>query len=75
MALWKIEIKQSGTINSVRIEKGMFVEIVTANSSAPPLSMMKNYEAIGQLFKAKYGVDLMKAHIIGPGRMSCTKIK
>ena len=74
MALWKIEMKQSGIINGVRIEKGMSVEMVT-NSSTPPLSVSKNYEAIAQLFKSKYGVDLMKARLVGPGRMSCTKIK
>ena len=67
-------MKQSGTINGVRIEKGMSVEMVT-NSSTPPLGQSKNYEAIGQLFKAKYGVDLMKARLVSPGRMSCTKIK
>jgi hypothetical protein len=74
MALWKIEMKQSGIINGVRIEKGMSVEMVT-NSSTPPLSVSKNYETIAQLFKSKYGVDLMKARLVGPGRMSCTKIK
>ena len=74
MALWKIEIKQSGIINCVRIEKGMFVEMVT-NTSTPPLSMSKNFDAIGQLFKDKYGIDLVKARLIGQGRMSCVKIK
>lgn len=74
MALWKIEIKQSGIINGVRIEKGMFVEMVT-NTSTPPLSMSKNFDAIGQLFKDKYGIDLVKARLIGQGRMSCVKIK
>ena len=74
MALWKIEITQTGTINGVHIEKGMFVEMVTS-STTPPMSMSKNYEAIGQLFKNKYGIDLVKARIISQGRMSCTKIK
>lgn len=74
MALWKIEIKQSGIINGVRIEKGMFVEMVT-NTTTPPLSMSKNFEEIGQLFKDKYGIDLVKARLISQGRMSCIRIK
>ena len=38
MALWKIEITQTGTINGVNIEKGMFVEMVT-NSTTPPVQV------------------------------------
>ena len=36
MALWKISVKNSGTINGVRIEKGMSVEYVT-KTGTPPL--------------------------------------
>ena len=27
MALWKISVKSSGTVNGIRLEKGMFVEM------------------------------------------------
>ena len=74
MALWKIEIKQSGIINGVRIEKGMSVEMATI-SSTPPLSVSKNYETISLLFKNKYGIDLMAARLIDPSRMTCIKIQ
>lgn len=75
MAQWKIEIKQTGTFNGVRIEKGMFVEYVT-NTTTPPLSnLSKNREAIAQLFKSKYGVDLLKANLVGSGRLSCERMK
>lgn len=75
MAQWKIEIKQSGIINNVRIEKGMFVEYVTDNTT-PPLSVLsKHKENIGRLFKSKYGIDLLKANLVSQGRMTCVRIK
>lgn len=75
MAQWKIEMKQSGTINSVRFEKGMFVEYVT-NSTTPPLqALSKNKDAIGNLFKSKYGIDVLKANLVSSSRMACTRIK
>ena len=74
MALWKIEMKQSGIVNGARIEKGMAVELATT-SSTPPLSTSQHNETIGQLFLNKYGVDVMKARLINQGRMSCTKIQ
>lgn len=74
MALWKIEMKQSGIVNGVRVEKGMFVELTTT-SSTPPLSTSSNNETIGQLFLNKYGVDVMKARLINQGRMACTRIQ
>lgn len=75
MAQWKIEMKQSGTINSVRIEKGMFVEYVTNNTTPPLTALSKNKEAIGMLFKNKYGIDVLKANLVSASRMSCTRIK
>lgn len=73
MALWKITIKQSGTINTVRIEKGMSVELAT-NSSTPPLQVITYKETIALLFKNKYGIDVLKACAVNPGRMSCERI-
>lgn len=74
MALWKIAVKNSGIINGVRIEKGMSIEYVT-KTTTPPLQLLSQHkDAINQLFKNKYGVDLAKAGIINTGRMSCEKI-
>lgn len=74
MALWKISVKNSGIINGVRIEKGMSIEYVT-KTATPPLQLLSQHkDAINQLFKNKYGVDLAKAGIINTGRMSCEKI-
>ena len=74
MALWKISVKNSGIINGVRIEKGMSIEYVT-KTTTPPLQLLSQHkDAINQLFKNKYGVDLAKAGIINTGRMSYEKI-
>ena len=74
MALRKIAVKSSGIINGVRIEKGMSIEYVT-KTTTPPLQLLSQHkDAINQLFKNKYGVDLAKAGIINTGRMSCEKI-
>ena len=74
MALWKIAVKNSGIINGVRIEKGMSIEYVT-KTTTPPLQLLSQHkDAINQLFKNKYGVDLAKAGIINTGRMSYEKI-
>lgn len=73
MALWRLTIKQSGNINTVRIEKGMSVELVT-NSTTSPLQVITYKEQIAQLFKNKYGIDVIKACAISPTRMSCERI-
>ena len=75
MSLWKISVKNSGTINGVRIEKGMSVECVTQSTSNPlQTNLTKNKPIIGRLFLNKYGVDLEKAGLINPGRLTCEKI-
>ena len=74
MALWKISVKNSGIINGVRIEKGMSIEYVTKTTTSPLQSLSQHKDAINQLLKNKYSVDLGKAGIINIGRMSCEKI-
>lgn len=56
MALFKATItRASGTINGVRIEKGMSAEVVT-NS----VQTAEGKQKIADAFKAKYGIDLKK---------------
>ena len=74
MALWKISVKNSGTINGIRIEKGMSVEYVTKTSTPPLQAISQNKGQIAQLFKNKYGVDLLKAGLVNMGRLTCEKI-
>lgn len=75
MALWKITVKTSGNVNGVRFEKGMSVECVTSSTSNPlQTNLTKNKPIIGKLFLNKYGVDLEKAGLISPSRLTCEKI-
>lgn len=75
MALWKISVKTSGTVNGIRLEKGMSVECITTSTSNPlQTNLTKNKPMIGQLFMNKYGVDLDKAGLISTGRLTCEKI-
>jgi len=74
MALWKISVKTTGTINGVRLEKGMFIEYVTNGSSNPLQVIGPNRDKIAQMFQNKYGVDLLKACAVNTGRLECVKI-
>ena len=56
--LYKITVKNSMSVNGVRLEKGMSVEVA---SQSLPLSTLQGKEQISNAFKAKYGVDLKKA--------------
>ena len=74
MALWKISVKNSGTVNGVRLEKGMSVDYVSKTSTSPLSSLSQNKEQIGRLFMNKYGIDLLKAGLVNTGRLTCAKI-
>lgn len=75
MALWRISVKNSGSVNGVRLEKGMSVECVTQSTSNPlQTNLTKNKPIIGKLFMNKYGVDLEKAGLINTSRLTCEKI-
>lgn len=74
MALWKITTKRSATINSIRIEKGMTVEIVTSSNSNP-LSTLQGREQIASAFMTKYGIDMKKACQISYSNMDTVMVK
>lgn len=63
MALWKISIKRSGTINGVRLEKGLSIELVTT-SGTNPVGNSAYREQIARLFMNNYGIDLEKGHLV-----------
>ena len=73
MPLWKISIKTPGTVTGVRLEKGMFVEMVT-NGINPLQAVSTHKLQIAQLFLNKYGIDLIKGNLVNSGRLSCEKI-
>ena len=57
--LYKVTIKNTQTVNGIRLEKGMSVEV--AAQSNPLLSTLQGKELVNNAFKAKYGVDVKKA--------------
>jgi len=76
MALWRISVKSSGTVNGIRLEKGMFVEMPTPVSMSDPLrsNVTENKPKINNLFVSKYGVDLLKAGLISINHLESEKI-
>ena len=76
MALWRISVKSSGTVNGIRLEKGMFVEMHTPDTMSDPLrsNVSENKPKINNLFVSKYGVDLLKAGLISQSHLQAEKI-
>jgi hypothetical protein len=76
MALWRISVKRSESVNGIRLEKGMFVDMVTPVSMSNPLNSNpgENKPKINNLFVSKYGVDLLKAGLISPSHLQSEKI-
>jgi hypothetical protein len=69
MGLYKISIKRTATINMIKIEKGMSVEVVSTNK---PMGNAKGKEAIRTAFMNKYNIDVGK--LMNSGNMSEEKI-
>lgn len=63
MALWKITIKRSTNVNSVRLEQGMSIQMA-CNGCSDPLGTTQFKDQIAQLFMNNYGIDLKKANAV-----------
>lgn len=76
MALWRISVKRSESVNTVRLEKGMFVDMVTPITMSNPLNCNpgENKPKINSLFVSKYGIDLLKAGLISVTHLQAEKI-
>lgn len=72
--LYRVTIKNTQTVNSVRLEKGMFVE-VSYNSFCSPESTQQGKALIQNAFMLKYGVDLQKACAFNSGKLDIQSIK
>lgn len=72
MATWKITVKDTVIYNGVHLEKGMFVEYITPTVDNP-LYVTKHHDAVNQLFKNKYGIDLKKIGFINVARLNFEK--
>ena len=62
MALWKVSINSSAKINSVRLRKGISVQI--ANNGMNPVITSRYRDQIAQLFMNNFGIDLKKANAL-----------
>ena len=75
MAHWKISVIRSGMVNAVRLEKTMFVEMITSSTSDPLRTNVSiSHPQIGTLFLNKYGVDLYKKGLISPTNLRSERI-
>lgn len=57
MGLYKVSIRRTATVNMVKIEKGMSVEVV---SSSKPMANAKGKDAIKTAYMSKYNIDVSK---------------
>ncbi len=70
--LFRITVKQSRNVNSVRLDKGMTAEISFQYNN--PLGDIKGKELIRNAFMNKYGIDLKKACAIDSVNLDVQKI-
>ena len=71
MALFKITVKNSGTVNGIRLEKGMSVEVASTYSN--PVSTNGGLE-VQDAFMRIYGIDLKKACRLSTSYLDVRKI-
>jgi len=77
MSLFKVTVKITGSVNGVRLEKGMSVEVVVGTSSTQCSSVFgttEGKEKLAQAFMTKYGVDVRKACAMNSSRMEVEKL-
>ena len=70
--LYKVTIKRGASINGVRLEKGMSVEVVSQSYNL--LGTWQNRELVNNAFKAKYGVDVGRANALTSLYLDVVKI-
>ena len=77
MALFRITVKDSRSINGVRIEKGMTVEVAKGNNSATTTDVFGTTDGkkmVANAFMVKYGIDVVKANAINKIYMDIEKV-
>ncbi len=72
MALFKVTVKRSGTVNGIRLEKGMSVDIPSTYSN-PVLT--NGGHQVQDAFMRKYGIDMKKACRISMNYLDVEKIE
>jgi len=71
MGLFLITVKSSSTINGIRFEKGMSVEVVSSYGN--PVTTNGGHE-VQDAFLRKYNIDMKKANILSMGYLDVKKI-
>lgn len=71
--LYRVTIKNTQTVNGIRLEKGMSVE-VAYNSFCSPESTHQGKALIQNAFMVKYGIDLQKACAFNSGKFDIQRI-
>ena len=75
MALFKLTVKATQTVNGVRLEKGMSVEVAYGTTStSSPLQTLEGKKKVAAAFMTKYGIDLEKACSLSPTRLDVMKL-
>lgn len=72
MSLFKATIKRTATINGIRFEKGMTVNVVSKYSSNP-LAINGGREVV-EAFLRIYNVDIRKANMVSSSFIEINKI-
>ena len=72
MSLFRATIKRSATVNGIRLEKGMTVE-VASKYSGNPLTNNGGHE-VSDAFMRKYNIDLRKANAVSSSYVDMVKI-
>ena len=58
MALFKITVKRTGTINNIRLEAGMSVEVISTYGN--PVTTNGGHQVV-EAFDSKYGINIKRA--------------
>lgn len=64
MALFRLTIKRTQTVNGIRLEKGMSVDVAYGRNEGNPNTIFGNQngkEKIARAFQIKYAIDVKKA--------------
>ncbi len=71
MALFKITVKRTGTINNIRLEAGMSVEVISTYSN--PVTTNGGHQ-VAEAFERKYGIDIKRAGGLNTSALNVEKI-
>lgn len=72
MALFRVTVKATTNINTVKLEKGMSVEVQSPHN---PFSSVEGRKQVGEAFIRNYGKDITRAIGQGSGLFEVQQLK